>query len=56
MKHKTVRLVLVLLLGGLLASCGQSTIEIGMVETNLPGEWQANYTTFTGSKTNNISG
>jgi hypothetical protein len=34
----------------LLTACGQSTLEIGMVETNLPGRWQASYATFTGTK------
>ena len=38
------------LLGGLLASCGSSSMEIGMMETHLPGNWQASYSTFTGRK------
>lgn len=44
-------LVFSLVLGLVLASCGQSSIEIGMVETNLPGNWEASYQTFTGEKT-----
>ena len=36
---------------GFLVACGQSRIEIGMVETHLPGQWEANYRTFTGTKT-----
>jgi hypothetical protein len=38
----------------LLAGCGASTLEIGMVETNLPGRWEASYTTFTGTKLDTI--
>jgi hypothetical protein len=39
---------------GLVAACGQSSLEIGMVETNLPGRWEASYTTFTGTKDDTI--
>lgn len=45
-------LLAALLFGGLLASCGDGTsrIEIGMREIHLSGDWQANYATFTGRK------
>ena len=39
---------------GLVAACGQSSLEVGMVETNLPGRWEASYTTFTGTKVDTI--
>jgi len=34
--------------------CVQSSLEIGMVETHLPGHWEASYTTFTGAKVGKI--
>jgi len=46
-------LALVMLLG-LISACGQSSLEIGMVETHLPGQWDARYTTFTGTKMDRI--
>ena len=34
--------------------CAQSSVEIGMVETRLPGRWEASYATFTGTKRDTI--
>jgi hypothetical protein len=50
-KRKVWLLLAALLLGVLLVSCGYSSIEIGMMGTHLPGNWQASYSTFTGRKT-----
>lgn len=47
-------MAMALLLAGLLAACGQSTIEIGMLENHLPGRWEASYTTFSGAKIDRI--
>lgn len=47
----TISLLVVI---GLITGCGQSSLEIGMVETNLPGRWEASYATFTGIKVNRI--
>ena len=35
---------------GLLAGCAADRVAVGMRETNLPGQWQATYTTFSGTK------
>jgi hypothetical protein len=53
-KRTTAWLATALFLTSLLAACGQSSLEIGMVETNLPGHWEASYTTFTGTKADKI--
>jgi hypothetical protein len=45
-----VFLLSVMLLGGLLIACQADRVAIGMNETNLPGQWQATYTTFSGTK------
>ena len=46
--------IALLLISGLLAGCAQSNLEIGMVETNLPGRWRASYATFDGTKTDRL--
>jgi len=51
---KAVLTLVLLVVIGLLTGCGKSSLEIGMVETNLPGRWEASYTTFTGTKTDKI--
>jgi hypothetical protein len=53
-KRTTMWLAIALLLASLVAACGQSSLEIGMVETRLPGRWQASYVTFTGTKVDTI--
>jgi hypothetical protein len=53
-KRTTIWLSTALLLVALMAACGQSSLEVGMVETNLPGRWEASYTTFTGTKVDRI--
>ncbi|MEJ2210894.1 MAG: hypothetical protein P8129_17905 [Anaerolineae bacterium] len=51
MKYKTILfLTLSLLIAGLLAGCQVDTVEVGMVETHLPGNWRASYRTFSGTK------
>ena len=55
MNRKTiVWFIISVLFAGLLVGCGQSSLEVGMVETNLPGQWEASYTTFTGTKVETI--
>ena len=51
-RRNVIWLTLFLLLAGLLAACGRSTVEIGMMETTLPGSWEASYRTFSGAKRN----
>jgi NADPH:quinone reductase-like Zn-dependent oxidoreductase len=43
-------LISIILLAGLLAACEADRVAVGMRETNLPGQWQATYTTFSGTK------
>lgn len=43
-------LISIILLAGLLTACEADRVAIGMRETNLPGEWQATYTTFSGTE------
>ena len=54
-KLNVLWLTLFFLLTILLAGCGRSTVEVGMVETTLPGQWQASYETFSGTKTNTFT-
>ncbi len=49
-ERNTIWLTMFLLLASLLAACGRSTVEIGMMETTLPGSWEASYRTFSGTK------
>jgi hypothetical protein len=42
------------LAGLLVVACGQRRVEIGMVETHRPGQWQARYTTFSGVKRDRV--
>jgi hypothetical protein len=49
-------LLLAVLLSALLAGCGQTTVEIGLKETQQPGHWQASYLTFSGTKTDTVEG
>jgi hypothetical protein len=53
-KRSVCLLLTALLLGGFLAACGRSSIVIGMREMHLPGDWQANYSTFTGVKSDSF--
>lgn len=53
-KRAIVWLAIAVVFAGLVAACGQSSLEVGMVETNLPGRWEASYTTFTGTKVDTI--
>jgi hypothetical protein len=52
---KTKYFVLSFIFVGLLAACAQSTIEIGMLETKLPGQWRATFETFTGIKSDTVT-
>jgi hypothetical protein len=54
LRRTTIWLAVALVLGGLLAACDQSSYEIGMLETHLPGRWEASYQTFTGTKENTV--
>jgi hypothetical protein len=50
-KPRTATLtILVVLLLGMVAGCGQTTIEIGLTETTEPGRWSVSYETFSGTK------
>lgn len=53
-RRKAVWAAIALVLVGLVAACGQSSVEVGMVETNLPGRWEASYSTFTGTKVDSV--
>ena len=53
-KRTPMWLTIAFFLIGLLAACGPSSLEIGMMETNLPGRWEASYMTFTGTKADKI--
>lgn len=54
-KRFTLIITLLALVSLSLAACQASRVEIGMVETTLPGEWHADYTTFTGRKSTSLS-
>ena len=53
-RKTTTWLALALVLASLPITCGQSSLEIGMLATHLPGRWEANYATFTGTKEDTI--
>lgn len=53
-KRTAICLALSILFFSLLTACGQSSLEVGMMETNLPGRWEARYVTFTGTKVDTI--
>lgn len=53
-KRTAIWSAIALVLVGLVTGCGQSSVEVGMVETNLPGRWEASYSTFTGTKLDSI--
>lgn len=53
-KRTIMWLTVAVVFAGLVAACGRSSLEIGMVETNLPGRWEASYESFTGTKEDTI--
>jgi len=54
-QKQTIGLLLTALMAAvILAACGFSTVQIGMLENHLPGMWQASYATFTGTKTDSF--
>jgi hypothetical protein len=56
MKHvdKALLLVSAVLLLALAVGCGQSRIQIGWVESNLPGSFAASYVSFSGSEVRTV--
>lgn len=48
-------LISIILLAGLLTACEADRVAVGMRETNLPGQWQATYTTFSGTEVDTFS-
>ena len=52
---RTAFLISIILLAGLLTACEADRVAVGMRETNLPGQWQATYTTFSGTEVDTFS-
>ena len=51
--NRTARVLLAVsavLVVGVLAGCGRSSVRVGWVETLRPGQWEVSYTTFSGTK------
>lgn len=46
--------VLAILLAGILASCSQSAVRFGWLETSSPGHVEASYAKFTGTETRTV--
>jgi hypothetical protein len=53
-RRTTMWLAVSLLVIALLAGCGQSRLQVGMMENHLPGRWEARYTTLIGTREDTV--